>query len=279
MTLLPISHGIHCWLITWDVTCTRTAKSKENTASFCRDGLGTASKVYVDTACFVCVSVYVCQSLKTRVSIQIQVPKYQENTFSNRWDREGRWDDLFDHWLASPRRCRILLLSFPLSRRLCLGHVQCLCKQFVDGRHMAGNVCSSFARFTHDMTRWTKEVDMTESLKLRSKYKARATSLKGFIKFHRVSQALTVTPVDTGCPWRGTWGQSYLGPLVCLQDLFLKLHGSQLGLLSLIAKVWRWIDWRLRFALCFSCSATDLEPGWIRLLAWLLQRPEMHKIH
>ena len=185
MTLLPISHGIHCWLITWDVTCTRTAKSKENTASFCRDGLGTASKVYVDTACFVCVSVYVCQSLKTRVSIQIQVPKYQENTFSNRWDREGRWDDLFDHWLASPRRRRILLLSFPLSRRLCLGHVQCLCKQFVDGRHMAGNVCSSFARFTHDMTRWTKEVDMTESLKLRSKYKARATSLKGFIKFHR----------------------------------------------------------------------------------------------
>ena len=84
MTLLPISHGIHCWVITWDVTCTRTAKSKENTASFCRDGLGTASKVYVDTACFVCVSVYVCQSLKTRVSIQIQVPtKYQENTFSN----------------------------------------------------------------------------------------------------------------------------------------------------------------------------------------------------
>lgn len=137
MTLLPISHGIHCWVITWDVICTRTAKSKENTASFCRDGLGTASKVYVDTACFVCVSVYVCQALKTRVSIQIQVPKYQENTFSNRWDREGRWDDLFDHWLASPRRRRILLLSFPLSRRLCLGHVQCLCKQFVDGTWQA----------------------------------------------------------------------------------------------------------------------------------------------
>ena len=69
MTLLPISHGIHCWLITWDVTCTRTAKSKENTASFCRDGLGTASKVYVDTACFVCVSVYVCQSLRTHFPI------------------------------------------------------------------------------------------------------------------------------------------------------------------------------------------------------------------